>query len=139
MFENASLMAGRALSLCLFLLAGCGAATQASVSGKVTLDGAPLDDATISFVPTSGGQRSAAWSTIQAGQYTIAEKDGLREGPYRVEIRALRSTGEKTNPIDPTLPAQSKEALPARYNSRSELAATIKPGSNIANFELKSK
>jgi len=127
------------LLICLLaFLAGCGSRTAASVHGKVTLDGAPLDEATISFVPTVGGQRQSAWTTIKNGEYAIAEKDGLGTGPFRVEIRALRPTGEKPNPNEPTM-VPSKEIIPAKYNSNSELKAEIKPGENAADFAIKSK
>jgi hypothetical protein len=123
---------------CLLPLLGCGAGAGAQVSGTVTLDGSPLNDATITFVPTSGGQRQAAWATTKNGQYTIAAKDGLGTGEFRVEIRALRPTGEKPNPNEPTM-IPTKEAVPSKYNSHSELKAEIKPGQNVANFDLKSK
>ena len=124
--------------ICLLPLVGCGAGAGASVSGKVTLDGAPLDDATITFVPTAGGQRQAAWTTVKGGQYSIAAKDGLGTGQFRVEIRALRPTGEKANPNEPTM-VPAKEALPSKYNSKSELTVEIKPGTNTADFDLKSR
>ncbi len=123
---------------CLALLSGCGQGTAATVHGKVTLDGSPLDDATISFVPAAAGQRQSAWTTIKDGQYTIIEKDGMGTGPFRVEIRALRATGEKPNPNEPTL-VPSKEIVPSKYNSNSELTVEIKPGENTADFALKSK
>src|SRR5437763_13135640 len=94
---------------CLVSLAGCGAGGGAAVSGKVTLDGSPLDDATISFVPLAEGQRQAAWAQIKQGNYAIASSEGLGTGQFRVEIRALRSLGEKINQTDPTLPAPAKE------------------------------
>jgi len=123
------------LLLLLTSLVGCGS-SGASVSGKVTLDGAPLDDATITFVPVAGGQQQAAWSSVKGGQYVIAAQDGLGTGPFRVEIRALRPTGEKS--ADPEL-IPAKEAVPAKYNSKSELTVEIEAGPNTADFELKSK
>ena len=123
---------------CLLPLVGCGAGAGASVSGKITLDGLPLDDATITFVPLAGGQRHAAWTTVKSGQYAIAAKDGLGTGQFRVEIRALRATGEKANPNEPTM-IPAKEAVPSKYNSKSELAVEIRPGQNSADFDLKSK
>jgi hypothetical protein len=119
-------------------LAGCGPAPGSAVSGKVTLDAAPLDDATITFVPQAGGQRQAAWTTIAHGKYAIPPSNGLGSGKFRVEIRALRSSGDKTNQNDPTL-MNATEAIPSRYNSQSELAVEIKPGANTANFDLKLK
>jgi len=127
------------ICLCWLLpLLGCGAGAGAGVSGTVTLDGSPLDDATVTFVPTSGGQRQAAWATTKNGQYAIVAKDGLGTGEFRVEIRALRATDGKTNQNDPTL-ITAKEAVPSKYNGRSELKTEIKPGPNVANFDLKSK
>lgn len=124
--------------LLLLWLLGCGAGAGASVSGHVTLDGAPLDDASITFVPAAGGQRQAAWATVSRGQYTISAQDGLGTGTFRVEIRALRATGEKANPNEPTM-IPAKEAVPSKYNSLSELTVEIKPGQNTANFDLKSR
>jgi len=125
--------------ICLLaLVAACSSRTSATVHGKVTLDGAPLDDATVSFVPTAGGARQSAWTTIKNGEYAIAEKDGLGTGPFRVEIRALRPTGEKPNPNEKTM-VPSREIIPSRYNRSSELKAEIKLGKNASDFVLKSK
>ena len=124
---------------CLPLIAGCSKGTEASIGGNVTLDGSPLNDATITFIPTTGGQRQAAWATINAGKYSISAASGLGLGQFRVEVRALRPMGDKMPSIDPTLPIPAKEAVPSRYNSKSELAVEIKPGANTANFDLKSK
>jgi len=125
--------------ICLLaLVAACSSQTTATVRGKVTLDGTPLDDATISFVPTAGGARQSAWTTIKGGEYSIVEKDGLGTGPFRVEIRALRPTGEKPNPNEPTM-VPSKEIISGRYNSNSALTVEIKPGANTADFALTSK
>lgn len=106
--------------------------------GKVTLDGVPLDDATITFVPQAGGHQQAAWTTITSGHYAIAAKDGLGTGQFRVEIRALRPVSGASNPNDPTL-LTAKEVVPSKYNSHSELVVEIKPGHNSTDFDLKSK
>jgi len=121
--------------IALTMGAGC-APRGATVSGKVTLDGAPLDDANISFVPKADAQKQAGWATIAGGQYSIPETSGLGTGEFRVEIRALRATGEKSS--DPTM-IPSKEIIPAKYNTQSQLTAEIKPGENVKDFELKSK
>jgi hypothetical protein len=118
---------------------GCARRQEAAVSGAVTLDGSPLDDATISFAPVTKGQQQAAWTTITAGRYAIAPSEGLGIGASRVEIRALRTAGDKSAANDPTLPTFGKEIVPAKYNSNSQLVVEIRPGENIANFDLKSK
>jgi len=115
--------------------AGC-SRPAASVSGKVTLDGAPLDDANISFVPQADTQKQAGWATISGGQYSIPESNGLGTGEFHVEIRALRPTGEKSN--DPTM-IPAREIIPAKYNTQTQLTAEIKAGDNVKDFELKSK
>jgi len=119
-------------------LVGCSTGTIASVSGQVTLDGAPLDDANISFAPLSDGQNSAGWATIEDGKYSIPAANGLGTGEFRVEIRALRTVGDSSNQFDPTL-MNAKEIIPSRYNSKSELVREFKSGKNIADFDLKSK
>lgn len=117
---------------------GCGNA-GVEVSGKVTLDGAPLDEATITFLPTAGAQREAGWTMVQSGSYSIPAANQLGTGPFRVEIRALRSGGgDKSSQNDPTL-IVAKEIIPSKYNSNSELGAEIKTGKNVVDFELKTK
>jgi len=109
------------------------------VSGKVKLDGAPLDEATITFLPTVGAQREAGWTMVQGGSYLIPAASQLGTGQFRVEIRALRSGGsDKAASTDPTLIA-AKEIVPSKYNSKSELVVEIKPGKNVVDFELQTK
>jgi len=122
----------------LTLSIGCTSGTDASVNGKVTLDGSPLDDANISFVPLSDGQREAGWTTISKGVYSIPASNGLGTGKFRVEIRALRTVNDTTNRNDLSL-VNAKEIIPSRYNSKSELVKEIKAGENIVDFDLTSK
>jgi hypothetical protein len=127
---------GLLVAACLLAWTGCGGA-GVEVSGKVTLDGSPLDEATITFVPMAGGQREAGWTMVQGGSYLIPTANQLGTGQFRVEIRALRSGGsDKGIQNDPTLIA-AKEIVPSKYNSKSELVAEIKPGKNALDFELK--
>ncbi len=121
------------------VILGCGSENSAWVNGKVTLDGTPLDEANISFVPKSGSQDGAAWTEIEKGEFSVPATSGLGTGEFRVEIRALRNTGKGPTSDDPTIPVNSKEILPPRYNTRSELVAKIELGENSVNFDLKSK
>jgi hypothetical protein len=108
------------------------------VSGTVTLDGTLLDEATITFVPETGGQRQAAWAPIAGGKYIIDSSSGLGTGQFRVEIRAVRSGSDRANPNEPTL-MTAKEIVPSKYNNKSELTAEIKSGENTASFDLMTK
>jgi hypothetical protein len=119
-------------------LSGCGGGSGAAISGSVSLDGAPLDEATITFVPEDGGQRQAAWAPVVGGKYAIDSSSGLGSGKFRVEIRAVRSSGDKANPNEPTL-MTAKDIVPAKYNDKSELTVEIKPGKNSADFAVTSK
>jgi hypothetical protein len=138
-FTSAASVASKLIRVsCGFVLTialGCSPAGS-SVQGQVSLAGAPLDEATISFVPVEPETNPPAWANVSRGQYAIAPTDGLKPGKYRVEIRALLATG-KSNANDPSL-IEAKEAVPGRYNSQSQLVAEIKPGVNTADFDLKS-
>src|SRR4051794_15882853 len=72
-------------------LAGCGGATDSlpreAVSGTVTLDGRPLESASIAFDPEGGNAHpTAAGAVINNGAYSIARSDGPTPGRYRVAI-----------------------------------------------------
>jgi hypothetical protein len=127
-------------SVALALLLGCAAEQQVEVRGKVTLDGKPVEDGTISFVPKTGSQQQAAWGPIKAGEFVIDAAQGLATGVSRVEIRALRSTGRiLPSSVGGEPEHEMKDYIPQRYNSASELTAEIKPGPNQVDFDLKSK
>lgn len=123
-------------ALCL----GCGANESAEVRGKVSLDGQPLEEGTISFIPNTGSQNQA-WAPIKGGAFVIEGSSGLGLGVSRVEIRALRRTGKilptSISGMEPDYEMQ--EVIPQRYNSASQLKAEIKPGVNQIDFDLKSK
>lgn len=110
----------------------------ANVSGKVTLDGDPLPNATLTFTPLGkkGGRPSVA-VTDDGGNYELkysAAHAGATPGKYRVQITtATTKTDESGNDVD------VPETLPAKYNANSELEKDVEPGSNTINFELDSK
>jgi len=120
---------------------GCGnSSSRGAVRGSVTLDGMPLDDATITFAPEAAGQDKAAWTMTKQGKYSIPAVTGPAVGPSRVEIRASRKTGKQLADTGPFGAAdEMREIVPPRYNSQSELNANIKSGDNIVDFDLKSK
>lgn len=128
--------------LTLLVVAGCGGPKRGAVNGKATLDGQPVEDGTISFVSTASPPGPSAWGKIAAGSYSIPAGEGPGVGPVKVEVRWSRKTGKKTPAVAPA-PAgamieETIEAVPPKYNVKSELKAEIKPGANKLNFELKS-
>ena len=120
----------------LLLTTGCtqkpkGMPDLAPVTGTVTLDGQPLTNATISFSSDSG---QVSFGGLDAsGKYELrysGPHKGATIGPNTVSI----STSTE-NPVGP----EWKDPIPAKYNTKTELKADVKPGPNTFDFELKSK
>ena len=115
-------------------LPGCGAGGNGpqfgKVTGVVTLDGNPLPEAQVEFLPQLG--RSSTAETGKDGSYRLqytADRDGAVVGSHTVKIHTAVD-GRVGGP---------KELLPARYHSETELKAEVKSGNNTLNFDLKSE
>lgn len=123
-----------ALSASLALCIGCGPAPVA-VEGDVRLDGKPLDEAAILFVPLNA-ERQKTGTAIQGGTYHLPAADGLLPGTYRVEImdNPPLSGGHRIG-------KSVRRPFPYRYSNESplqlEIGAGSSPGEAIrADFEL---
>jgi hypothetical protein len=125
------------------LLAGCGGQgpLRLPLQGAVTLDGQPLPDGTISFLPVSTENGVAAGGAIAAGRYLISAGGGPTPGEYRVEILRMEPTGEKQpDSLGDGETDVLRNAIPARYNETSELRATVTAeGPNRFDFHLSKK
>ena len=130
-----------------------------AVTGIVTLDGNPVEGATVTFVPAAG-DRSAAGMTDASGKYaltTFEGGDGAGPGEYGVKIEkyAGGSAGEETGEGDEGMMSADYEAglrseggeggepkslLPEKYSdpSSSGLKATVTEGENSFDFPLES-
>jgi hypothetical protein len=123
----------RYLLLALLALLGCGKSnlTVAPVSGTVTLDGAPLAAASVTFEPKEGGRPSYGVTNAQGRyilEYSLHEL-GAKVGTCTVRITtASRSDDGKT----------TKELVPKRYRTN-PLEAEVKSKSNTIDFALTSK
>ena len=128
-----------ALVMLAILSAGCGPSGPkiAYVTGKVTMDGKPLANATVVFIPENG--RPAGASTDANGNYVLNFSQGRRGAiPGNNSIR-ISTQRDPTPGENGTAIPGAKETIPARYNSASELTFTVEPGKrNTANFDLKS-
>lgn len=134
------------VALCgLASLTGCGGSTsgpqRASVHGTVKLDGVPIVQGTIGFVPTDPKGGPTSGGRIENGQYSVAADAGPVLGPQKVEIRSMKKTGKQIPALPPaTSPTDEVvEAVPTKFNSKTILTETIKSGSNTINFDLKSE
>jgi hypothetical protein len=115
--------------LCVLAFLGCGSDDTpplGEVTGKITLDGQPLEGVIVLFKPEVG--RVATGTTNADGEYELEfayEVSGCKAGPNRVSLEwPLGSTNAKT--------------LSAKYTTASELKAEVKEGSNKIDFALES-
>jgi hypothetical protein len=114
---------------CLVLIvfiAGCKPAGPelGLVSGRVTLDGQPVEGARLKFQP-DGNKPPSIGVTDKDGHYEAFYKrdiDGAQVGQHTIVIRT------SDNP-----------AIPAKYNDATELRREVKVGKNEIDFELTSK
>jgi hypothetical protein len=124
----------------VFATAICGGCRQegpdvAPVSGMVTLDGEPLEGATVLFQPASG--RPSRGTTDNRGHYELSytqDRAGAVVGPHTVHI----TTAETITQDDGTMTA-TPERVPERYNRSSELTVEVPAGgTDSADFQLES-
>ncbi|MCC6508174.1 MAG: carboxypeptidase regulatory-like domain-containing protein [Pirellulaceae bacterium] len=137
-------------------LVGCGTGSgPIPVKGKVLLDGKPLPDASISFVPQQEG-RQATGTTDAEGQFvlsTIDPRDGAMPGKYKVTISQNLPVEETPTGLsaDEAMLAAAKAAakpkakssgpqLPEDYTrlDRTPLSQEI-PAAGDVVFDIKSK
>jgi hypothetical protein len=124
-------------ALAMALLAGCGE-SQPTLTGVVTLDGAPLATGNISFLPTGEGAGASASIGLD-GAYDVRTGSvrGLAPGDYVVTVSA---NGPPITKPGSDLPLPGKLLTPKKYSTSqtSDLRATVQPGDNTLNFELTS-
>lgn len=121
----------------LALAAGCSGADVAPVTGRVTLDGKPLANATVLFQPI-GQRRSPGMGSVGRtdadGQFVLRQinpdRPGAVLGEHRIKITTAPTEGS----------AEGKpgiERLPACYNVQSTLTRTVvAQADNSFNFAL---
>ncbi len=130
-----NLTMGLLISICISVSAGCDRGPEtAIVSGTVTLDGTPLDDAVIEFDAGDGSPPEAI--EIAAGKFT----GSVLVGRKTVRLFAMRPT--KPDPRRPPtdLVAPFENVLPDRYGHDSTFTVDVS-GDNAADlqYDLESK
>lgn len=141
------------LSILFLNLSGCSRTGDrpelGQVTGTITMDDKPLYGTTVVFYPDKG--RPARGRTDFDGKYEltyIRKTPGTKIGHNRVEIAPNEEeeedfdvrgdAGENTGDAKPSSKSE-KVKVPARYNTKSELQADVKPGKNVFDFKLDSK
>ena len=136
------------LSLLLVFLAGCGGGggrNTVRVSGEVTLDGSPLDGASVMFTGPEGGTPVTA-VTDASGKFQIDAVPGLNKVAVSKTESAAGGSGDDLSPPDLGVagarpPAGPKQLVPVRYvnPTTSGLTVEVKPGMEPVKLELSSR
>ena len=147
------------LSICVAVsLIGCTRNPMGAVDvqGVVTLDGAPVEGATVTF--KNAENLFASGRTDKDGRYSLnmpgSPVPGIRKGEYKVTVRKTdvdttqakswdeleQNSGEGQKSI-PQVVKPPKELLPVQYKdfAKSGLTATVAGATKDCNFELKNK
>ena len=85
-----------AFGLALLFSAGCGGDSPVSVHGTVTLNGTPVEGATVLFLPEGGTGRQATGLTGADGSFeltTFKTNDGALRGKYKVAVQYNEGAG----------------------------------------------
>ncbi len=149
-------MMGVLLGVGCLVICGCGdGAGLGTVTGQVTMDGQPLANVMVTFVPIGGGNASTG-VTDASGQYQLVHPAGrgAEIGTHTVRVTTVQS--EAGTSVD--VPTDSEEymrtqmggqdyaqasrsveeTIPARYNTRSELTHEVTAGRNVIDLTLTS-
>lgn len=144
-------------SLLALVTVGCDSGPPVGlVTGTVTMDGEPLENAQVSFVPQGGGATATA-TTDANGNYELYRLDGPGAvvGTYKVVVTTVKKAQEVDTDVatdsdayasqamglnvSAYAQAEQSEPIPARYNKNSELVQEVQDGENVVNLELTSK
>lgn len=154
-----------AAGIALLVIAGCSgqAVNTEPVEGIVTLDGEPVEGATLTFIPVQPGSGAAATGITDAeGKYRLTAVDagpeaeagtGTMPGEYYVGV--LKNTAPDIVPASEMDPDQLEKSdpdempeevtltyvVPQKFNDprTSGIKKTVQAGANDIPIELKSK
>ncbi len=129
------------IALVLLGSLGCQRADLASVQGRVTVNGTPLADGSLVFVPEAGTAGHELACEVHQGRFAVPRKERLKPGRYRVKVF---DNSVRTFPWDDPEEYQQaesqgrlpKQLIPARYNEQTELVIDVAPGRQSFDFEL---
>jgi hypothetical protein len=125
---------------CFCAALGCSGDHRSEVSGTVKVNGQPVAEGAINFIPVEGNKGAGTGATITDGKYHIPRSAGVAAGKNRVELRAFKNTGRKVQ--DPTgkpgtLTDERVMIFPPEYNDRSTLVREVQSGSDTIDFDIR--
>ena len=125
---------------------GCGGETMgltASRSPAPSRSTGALETGTIRFLPQSAEASTETSTTIDAGAYAFGKDTGPVPGTYKVLISSIKGEafelpqGKMPGEVHPP---KTKDKVPASYNVKSTLTATVTAGQTTPiDFTLNSK
>lgn|GEM_PF-968907 len=147
------------IALASFFAIGCGGREFAEVEGQITLEGKPLADVEVMFLPDPVKGNRANNSTAftdEQGHYTLFaprdQRSGTVLGPHRVAITDLTMVVDTTGAGDagkaakrspssgPAMPGTKPRRFPKEYGDPLETPfqdIDVVSGKQVCNFELK--
>jgi len=117
---------------------GCSGASSehGHVTGTLTINGSPVQDAVVTFAPVEGG-RSAVAVTQADGTYELNYTPGVKgaklgKNSVRITTYVEPEKDDNNRVVDPGKP----ERLPPKYSGGNELTVEVKPGENTFDFPV---
>jgi hypothetical protein len=113
--------------LLILVLAGCAHDDgYQPVSGTIRFKGEPVKLGSIQFYRTGAETGVCGGTGIKDGKYEVPKEHGLKPGTYLVRISATEKVEGKAR--DEMNPFLSRETLPAKYNTQSNLTVEVRAG-----------
>jgi hypothetical protein len=139
----------RAAAVLALAVAGCSTdpsevdtLPRVAVSGTVTLDGKPLPEGRLQFLPDASSSGIITVGEIKDGKFSIDRASGPIPGKYRIMVSSRPVYKIKPGESPGGSPPKSEpEAVPSQYNGKSSaLVAEVKADGPYAfEFTLDSK
>lgn len=148
-FERVARFSSRRLfvagMLTISAIAGCGhketGPNRASVSGVVNLNGTPLPDGTIRFVPVGSSSGPKVSVSVVEGSFEATAENGPVAGENRIEIESLDGPAFDDEQTLAELQSNPHRLhairIPPAYNTDSQLKTDIKSDeANVLHYDL---
>ncbi len=126
------------LLLAVACVIGCSGTSSehGHVTGTVTINGSPIQDATVTFAPAGGG-RSAIATTQADGTYELNYTPGVKgakigSNTVRITTYSAPELDDNNRVVNPGKP----ERFPPDYSGGKVITVDVKPGENTFDFTI---
>lgn len=128
------------LPFALVAMIGCGNGNLGKVSGVVTMDGNPVPNVTLEFIPQEGGRPSIA-KTDANGEYSAYythDQPGVELGQHHVRFQILADVGQVSEEEEFSPPSRQEGGGTDIGAGRklSPEVIDVKSGQNNQDFQL---